>query len=187
MRRIALRIAESIGLVLALPLFVAWRLRLLTFATGGQLLSLVPGDVGMLIRRGWYRLGLEECGRHLTVEFGSVIHRPAACIGNDCYIGEYNRIGLVEIGDDFMSSSHVAIVSGMRPHGFNRRDIPVRLQPASLQKVSIGTDVWVGVGAIIGADVAAHSIVGSGTVITKTFDEWQILGGVPGVPIGNRP
>lgn len=187
MRKLALKAAEAAGLLLALPLLAAWRLHLLTYYTAGQLLGLIPGDVGMLIRRGWYGLTLASCGEQLTVEFGSVIHKPEARVGDCCYIGENNRIGLVEIGDDFMSANNVSIISGGRPHGFERRDLPIRLQPTRFERVTIGPDVWIGVGAVVSADVAAHSIVGAGAVVTRSFDEWQILGGVPAAPIRKRP
>lgn len=187
MRQLVLKLAEPAGLLLALPFVAGWRLHLFTYYTGGQLLGLIPGDVGMLIRRGWYRLTLGSCGEQLTVEFGSVIHKPEARIGNCCYIGENNRIGLVDIGDDFMSANNVSIISGGRPHGFERRDLPIRLQPTRFERVRIGRDVWIGVGAVVSADVAAHSVVGAGAVVTKTFDEWQILGGVPAAPIAERP
>jgi virginiamycin A acetyltransferase len=186
-RRTSLKLAELASLWLIMPLVAAWRLRLLTYFTAGQLLSLVPGDVGMLLRRAWYRLTLAECGRGLTVEFGSVIHKSEARIGNHCYIGEYNRVGMVDIESDFMSSSHVAIMSGTRQHGFTRRDIPIRLQPSAFERVRIGADVWVGAGAVVGADVAAHTVIAAGGVVTKKYDEWQILGGVPASPIRERP
>jgi virginiamycin A acetyltransferase len=186
-RRTFLKVAELVGLWLVLPLVAAWRLRLVTYFTAGQLLSLLPGDLGMLLRRAWYRLTLAKCGRGLTVEFGSVIHKQGARIGNHCYIGEYNRIGMVDIEHDFMSSSHVAIMSGTRQHAFTRRDIPIRLQPSVFERVAIGADVWIGAGAIVGADVAAHTIIAAGGVVTKKFDEWQILAGVPASPIRERP
>jgi acetyltransferase-like isoleucine patch superfamily enzyme len=186
-RRYVLKLVEPAGLLLALPVLVGWRLRLFTYYTAGQLLSLIPGDVGMLIRRGWYRLTLGSCGKQLTVEFGSVIHKPEARVGDCCYIGENNRIGLVDIGDDFMSANNVSIISGSRPHGFERRDLPIRLQPTHYERVTIGRDVWIGVGAVVSADVAPHSVVGAGAVVTKTFGEWQILGGVPAAPIAERP
>jgi acetyltransferase-like isoleucine patch superfamily enzyme len=182
-----LKLAEAIGLLLALPLLAAWRLRIFTYYTAGQLLSLIPGDVGMLIRRGWYRLTLEGCGERLTVEFGSVIHRPEARLGNDVYVGESNRIGLATIGDDFMSGGNVSIQSGARQHAFERRDVPMRLQGSEFARVTVGADVWVGTAAVINADVAAHSVVAAGAVVTKRFEEWQILGGVPAAPIGERP
>lgn len=187
MRGRVLKVAEAIGTVLALPLVVAWRLRLLTYYTGGQILSLIPGDVGMLVRRGWYRSTLASCGERLTVEFGSVVHRPEAEIGDDCYFGENNRVGFAAIGDDFMSAGNVSIHSAGRHHGFDRRDVPMRLQPSEFERVTIGPDVWVGTGAVVGADVAAHSVVAAGAVVTKRFEEWQILAGVPAESIGERP
>lgn len=187
MRDRVLKLLEGVGVLLALPLVAAWRLHVFTYYTAGQLLSLVPGDAGMLIRRGWYRLTLASCGERLTVEFGSVVHKPEARVGNDCYIGENNRVGLVDIGDDFMSANNVSIVSGGRPHGFDRRDLPMRLQPMRFDRVTIGEDVWVGAGAVVSADIAAHSVVAAGAVVTKSFGEWQILGGVPAGPIGERP
>lgn len=179
--------SEALALTLALPFVAAWRLRLLTYYTAGQILSLIPGDVGMLMRRGWYRLTLASCGERLTVEFGSVLHRPEAEIGDDCYFGENNRVGHAAIGDDFMSAGNVSIHSAGRHHGFERRDVPMRLQPSEFEQVRIGADVWVGTGAVIGADVAAHTIVAAGAVVTKAFDEWEILGGVPAESIGERP
>jgi acetyltransferase-like isoleucine patch superfamily enzyme len=86
-----------------------------------------------------------------------------------------------------MSSDRVDILGGMHHYGYARRDIPMRAQPGRVDRVTIGADVWIGVGAVVGADVAAHSVVGSGSVVTKTFGEWQILAGVPAVPIGERP
>jgi virginiamycin A acetyltransferase len=180
-------ILELVGRALAWPLVLAWRARLVSYQTAGQILSLVPGEAGVFIRRGWYRLTLASCGRRLTVEFGSVISRCESRIGDDGYVGEFNHIGLVDIGADFMASDRVEILSGMHHYGYARRDVPMRAQPGRHERVTIGEDVWIGVGAVVGADVAAHSVVGSGSVVTRTFAEWQILGGVPAAPIGERP
>jgi acetyltransferase-like isoleucine patch superfamily enzyme len=61
------------------------------------------------------------------------------------------------------------------------------MQPGSVDCVTIGEDVWVGAGATIGADVAAHSVVAMGAVITRTFPEWSVLGGVPAQVVRERP
>ncbi len=182
-----LPVLEAIGRGLALPLALAWRLRLVSYPTAGQILSLIPGDVGMLIRRGWYRSTLARCGRGLTVEFGTVLQAPDSRIGNDCYFAEQIRVGLVDIGDDFMASDGAQILSGMHHYGVVRSEVPMRLQPGRHQRVQIGNDVWLGTAAVIGADVASHSVVAAGAVVTRRFDEWQILGGVPAKPIGERP
>jgi acetyltransferase-like isoleucine patch superfamily enzyme len=85
-----------------------------------------------------------------------------------------------------MSSHNVCIVSGRHQHGIERCGVPISQQPFTPERVTIGDDVWVGAGATIGADVASHSVVGMGAVITATFPEWSILAGVPGKPIGRR-
>lgn len=180
-------LAGWLGRAVAVPMLAAWKMRLVSYRTAGQTLSLIPGQAGVFIRRGWYRLTLERCGERLTVQFGSVISRPDSRIGDGCYVGEYNRIALVDIGDDVMCSDYVAILSGRGHYGISRRDLPMSRQPGRRDRVTIGADVWIGTQATVGADVAAHSIVGAGAVVTKTFGEWQILGGVPAEPIAERP
>jgi virginiamycin A acetyltransferase len=182
-----LPILEAIGRLLAQPLVLAWRLRLVSYPTAGQILSLIPGDVGMLVRRGWYRSTLASCGRGLTVEFGTVLQAPDSRLGNDCYFAELIRVGLVDIGDDCMASDGVQILSGMHHYGVNRSEFPMRSQPGQHRRVHVGHDVWLGTSAVVGADVASHSVVAAGAVVTRPFDEWQILGGVPAKPIGERP
>lgn len=186
-RSCAIRLAEAIGTILVFPLVIAWRAQLVSFHAVGQGLSVIPGAAGIFVRRGWYESTLARCGARLTVQFGSVLHKPGARIGDDCYIGEHNNIGLVDIGDDFMSASHVVIVSGRHTHEFGRRDVPVRLQPSHFERIAVGADVWVGAAVVISADVADHTVIAAGAVVTKAFDEWQVLGGVPAAPIGVRP
>src|SRR5204862_1848706 len=128
------------------------RLRLVTYATAGQLLALVPGDLGMLLRRGWYATTLASCGERLTVEFGTVLQAADTRVGNDCYFAEYIRVGLAEIGDDCMASDGVQILSGMHHYGIERH-VPIRLQRGEHRRVRIGNDVWLGTSAIVGADV----------------------------------
>jgi acetyltransferase-like isoleucine patch superfamily enzyme len=178
--------AQQIARIIVTPLVVAYRLRLVSYKTAGHALSLIPGGAGILLRRAWYGATLASCGKRLKVLFGAVIHNPDSRIGDDCSIGELNRVGLVEIGPKFMSSHGVCILSGRHQHGYEKCDIAMREQPATPRRVKIGEDVWVGAGATIGADVASHSVVGMGAAIVRTFDEWKILGGVPGKVIGER-
>lgn len=185
-RQSLLAAAGAISRLLIVPLVLAWRLRVISYPTAGQILSLIPGDVGMLMRRGWYSTTLAACGDRLTVEFGTVLQAPDSTIGDDCYFAELIRVGRVSMGRDCMASDGVQILSGMNHYGTDRSDVPMRLQPGSHPRVHIGDDVWLGTSAIVGADVAAHSVVAAGAVVTKTFDEWQILGGVPAAPIGER-
>jgi acetyltransferase-like isoleucine patch superfamily enzyme len=172
--------------VLVAPLVMAYRLRLVSFRTAGEMLSLVPGPLGILLRRAWYERTLASCGRGIRLMFGAVIHNPHTRVGADCWFGEANRVGLAEIGSNFMSSYNVVIVSGRHAHGMERSGTPISRQPFQPARVAVGEDVWAGAGAVIGADVAAHSVVGMGAVVTTTFPEWSILAGVPAKVIGER-
>jgi acetyltransferase-like isoleucine patch superfamily enzyme len=171
--------AERVALVIVAPLLLARRLRLMSFLAGGQALSLVPGALGLLIRRAWYRATLAQCGKRLTVQFGTVIFHAETRIADDCYFGPFNNIGLAEIGEQFISGPHVCILSGRRQHAFDRRDLPVRRQSGTLTRVSVGADVYAGANATIAADIGAHSVVGAGAVVTKTFPDWSVLAGNP--------
>jgi acetyltransferase-like isoleucine patch superfamily enzyme len=179
-------VAEKLGDAMVFPAVIALRVRLVAFVTVSHGLALVPGVLGRLLRRAWYRQTLAACGRNLVVDFGAAIRTPKSRIGDNCYIGIYNWFGWVDIGDDFMSGSHVVVLSGRRQHRFDRLDIPMRAQGGEQSCVSIGNDVWLGAGAVIAADVAPHTIVASGAVVQKKFDDWDILGGAPAKQIGNR-
>src|SRR4051794_28843536 len=102
--------AERVALLLVAPLILANRLRLVSFLTGGQIVSLVPGALGLLVRRAWYGATLAACGKRLRVTFGTVITDPATRIADDCHIGLYNHIGRAEIGSQFMSGPHVCVL-----------------------------------------------------------------------------
>jgi acetyltransferase-like isoleucine patch superfamily enzyme len=179
-------LAEAFAAALVLPLRLAHRTRLVTFVGVAHLLAPLPGQFGRFVRRAWYSRELAACGRNLVVDFGAAIRTPHTRIGDDCYFGLYNWVGLADIGDDFMSGSHVVILSGGRTHGFTDLARPMRLQGTEMERITIGDDVWVGAQAAILVDVAPHSIVATGAVVTKRFDEFDMLGGVPAAPIGNR-
>jgi virginiamycin A acetyltransferase len=179
-------VADAVAVVLTVPLVLLYRVRMMRFTTGSNALSLVPGSLGVFLRRGWYRQTLAKCGRNLVVDFGAGVRTPRSRIGDNCYIGLWNWVGWVEIGNDFMSGSHVVILSGHAQHGFERTDSPMRLQHGELRCVTVGDDVWVGASVTIAEDVAPHTIVASGAVVTKTFEPYSILGGVPAERIGSR-
>lgn len=179
-------LAQIFAAAIVLPLRLLHRGGLVSFVGVAHLLAPLPGQFGRFVRRAWYSRELASCGRNLVVDFGAAIRTPHTRIGDDCYIGLYNWMGLADIGDDFMSGSHVVILSGGRTHGFSDLSRPMRLQGTEMKRITIGADVWVGAQAAIMADVAPHSIVATGAVVTKTFDEYDVLGGVPAAPIRSR-
>jgi virginiamycin A acetyltransferase len=181
--------AEAVAGFLVLPLRVAHGLHLVSFATVGQSLALLPGFPGIFIRRAWYRATLARCGRAPTIAFGAAMHDRSAEIGDDCFFGKFSVIGQVTIGNDFLCGDHVQLLSGMQHHGFERRDIPIRMQGEPRRtRIHIGADVWIGAGAIVGSDVPDHCIVAAGAVVVKPIQsDWMIVAGVPAREIATRP
>lgn len=56
------------------------------------------------------------------------------------------------------------------------------------KEVVIGNDVWIGTRVIIlpGVTIGDHSIIGAGAVVTKSFPDYSIIGGVPAKLIKSR-
>jgi acetyltransferase-like isoleucine patch superfamily enzyme len=187
LRSVLRNVAERVATVLAAPLIVAYKSRLVRYDTAGLLLAYVPGAAGIFLRRAWYLRTLTHCGPGLTVQFGSLLCDARATVGDGVYIGYGCRVAYADIGDAVLVADKVSILSGLAHYGMSRRDIPMRDQPGVHIRLRIGEDVWIGDSAVVGADVADHSVVGSGAVVTRTFEPWQIIGGVPARLIGTRP
>ena len=172
--------------VMLSPMFAAGWLHLMSFETASKGLSLIPGLGGMWMRRVWYKATLSHCGENLYVDFLGAIRTPKTSIGNNVYIGHSCWIGWADIGDDVMLGGHIVVLSGARQHEFKRTDVPIRLQEGHPVQVKIGRDVWVGNGSIIAADVSEGSVVGLGSVVTKTHPPYSIIVGVPARVVRSR-
>ena len=184
--RLRRRVTGFLGLLAAAPMLAIYRAHILAFPTAGQILALVPGKLGRLVRQGWYRATLDVCGNDLWIEFGSVIYRPDSRVGDHCVIGPYCWIGWVEIGDDVMIGNHVVILSGGRAHGFTDLSRPMQDQPGVIERVGIGSDVWLGARSTVMVDVADHSIVTAGSSVSASFPPYAVISGVPGKLAASR-
>jgi acetyltransferase-like isoleucine patch superfamily enzyme len=184
--RVTVLMVEATATLVISPLLGLFRAGVISFQTGGQLLSLVPGAAGIVLRRAWYRATLESCGTRLRIGFGTAIRDPRTRFGEDCTVGDHGRITRARCGSDVLIADHVTIQP--RARRYDRWDVPLRLQSRDeLKMLDIGDDVWIGAGARVLADVASHSIIGAGAVVVRTFPEWCVLGGVPARVIGERP
>jgi acetyltransferase-like isoleucine patch superfamily enzyme len=172
--------------IVMLPIFLFYRVKIFSFTTLSQAFSLIPGLLGVAVRRVWYEKNLEGCGENLIVDFLSAIRTSKSIIGNNCYIGRANWFGWVEIGDDFLSGNGVTINSGNEQHGWQNLDQPIRMQPGKHRMVKIGEDVWIGSNTSVLEDISRGTVVGSGSVVTKTFPEYSVIAGVPAKVIRMR-
>ncbi|MFM7267323.1 MAG: acyltransferase [Cyanobium sp.] len=88
------------------------------------------------------------------------------------------RAGL-QIGDDCMLAAGVCI-SGVQ-HGIDDLSRPMRQQPVLALPVILEDDVWIGMNAVVqpGVTIGAHSVIGAGSVVTRSIPAWSIAHGVP--------
>ena len=89
-------------------------------------------------------------------------------------------MGDVTLEDDVLLSSHVSIINGGGQHGIDRLEVPIREQPGTLPRVTIGRDSWIGDRSVVMADVGRHCVIGAGSVVTKPIPDYAIALGVPG-------
>jgi acetyltransferase-like isoleucine patch superfamily enzyme len=121
-------------------------------------------------------------GARSVVEDFTVINNGVGdvVIGSNTIIGLSNVIiGPVSIGDNVMFAQHV-VVSGLN-HGYKDISTPPALQKVECNLISISDDVWIGANSVItaGVSIGKHSIVGAGSVVTKTIPDYCIVVGNP--------
>lgn len=189
MRRIVKLCAEVVCLLLVTPLLLPVRLEgafsrsEALFVFCGNLLSLLPGAPGVLLRRGYYSQALRSCGRSLTVEFGSFFSRRNASVGHNVYIGAYSILGTVAVGDDVLIASRVSIPSGRHQHAPRAVE---RYQANRYDAVQVGSGSWVGEGAVVLAGVGRDCIVGAGSVVVKPVPDGAVVAGNPAAQLRKR-
>jgi virginiamycin A acetyltransferase len=176
---------NALALAVVLPAVLLYRLGALSigpeqaFPGWSQALSLIPGLTGIYLRRAFYRGVLPRCGPDASIGFGSIFSHPTAEIGVGVYIGPFCVIGDVTVEDDVLISSHVSILNGGRQHGIERLDIPIREQPGTWHRVTIGRDSWIGERSVVMADVGGQCVVGAGSVVVGPLEDRVVAAGSP--------
>jgi acetyltransferase-like isoleucine patch superfamily enzyme len=147
--------------------------------SSSQMLALLPGITGQYLRRAFYCRTLAACHASTVIEFGCLLSKADARLGENAYIGPMSQLGLVDIERDVLIASGVQIPSGPLTHGIDDLERPIREQEGSPRRIRIGVGAWVGAGAVVLADVGDGSVVASGSVVTSPVPERVIAGGVP--------
>ncbi|MDO4510829.1 MAG: acyltransferase [Bacteroidales bacterium] len=142
----------------------------------------VVGPIAKAIRGALCRIIFKQCGRNVNIErrahFGSGFH---ITIGDNSGLGANCHVpNDTQIGHDVMMAENCYILA--RNHAYADTTIPMRLQGSVRKRTVIGNDVWIGRDVIMtpGRTICSGSIIAAGTVLTKDFPEYAIVGGNPG-------
>ena len=124
----------------------------------------------------------KKCGKISTID-------RCAYLGNgfEVEIGDYSGIGAncflpnnIKIGKYVMMAPEVFIAKNN--HRFDKTATPMCFQGASENGITIiEDDCWIGRRVIMtpGRHIKKGSIIATGSVLTKDFDEYSIIGGNP--------
>ena len=131
-------------------------------------------------------------GHSVLVGKNSILSCAMATIelGDDVSIGPNSviraGIGPVNVGSHVTMGPCTVLISGTP--GYERLDVPMNKQVGSCEGISIGNDVWIGVGARIvdGVRVGCGSVVGAGAVVVQNVPDFTVVAGIPAKPIGSR-
>jgi len=154
-----------------------------------------------------------KVGRNVHLKVGSIIdvwdvYTPCE-IGNDVSIGENTLIsGGVKIGNDVAINRHVSIVASPSSnitigddcliaqnvvirsddHRFDDLNKTIREQGRVGSDIKIDNDCLVGANSVVlkGVHLGAHSVVGAGSIVTKSFPPYSVVFGNPAILIKLR-
>lgn len=115
--------------------------------------------------------------------------RSGVMVGDNCHFnfGCYLvGMGGISIGDRCLFGPDVKIISAN--HKINNAEIPIIGQGHELREVNIGNDVWVGAAAIIlpGVRIGDGAVIGAGSVVTKSVENFKVVAGNPAKVINQR-
>ena len=103
-------------------------------------------------------------------------------VNEDCFL-----CARVTIGQYVLLGPRVAIVG--RDHHTDKPGLPIPFSGRpDLLPTELQDDCWIGYGAIImaGVTIGRGAIVAAGSVVTKDVAPYEIVGGAPARPIGER-
>lgn len=137
----------------------------------------------------WLQGGYKN--KSIVVEDNSFIHRncilrPAhgfIYVGKNCSINPFGYIrgsskGIV-IGNNVQIGPRVTMISSN--HKFNDLSIDIQKQGIEAKGIVLGNNIWVGTNVTIldGVTIGNGCVIAAGAVVTKSFEENSVIGGVP--------
>jgi len=149
------------------------------FQTHGQILSLIPGLVGVYLRRAYYFLTVKSSSLDCYISFGTLLSHKQAEISKGVYLGDYCAVGKVKIGENVLIGSNVDIISGKYTHLFSDPSLPIPSQGGIYEQIQIGANSWIGNSAVILANIGEKCVIGAGSVVVRDIPPCSVAVGNP--------
>ena len=131
---------------------------------------------------------MKKIGDEVIFDYGVKILNPSnTTIGSNVFIGRdtiLNAYDSINIGDGCAIAAGCKLISGNHDvHNFDLSGGEIKMAP-----INLGNGVWLGYNVIVlsGVNLGKGCIVAAGSVVTKSFEEFSIVGGVPARLIRKR-
>jgi virginiamycin A acetyltransferase len=185
-------VLHGLATIVVLPALISYALKRLVIGPdralegSTQALAMIPGLLGVYLRRAFLAWTIAHCDRSASVHFGTIFSQAGARLDANVYVGPNCHLGLVHIERDALLASGVHVPSGSETHGTGDVDRPIREQEGRRRLVRIGEGAWIGSAAIVMADVGRHSVIGAWSVVTRPIPDFSIAAGVPAKVLQSR-
>ncbi|WP_341508670.1 DapH/DapD/GlmU-related protein [Photobacterium damselae subsp. damselae] len=158
----------------------------INFKSVSCLISLIPGNSGIYIRKYYYNRTLKKVGDDLKVGFLSYFVYRNVSVGDRCYIEENVVISLCDIADDVVVASKASLMSGAHHHDVDDLEKTFLYTRPNSKRIFIGSNCWIGTHSIIMNDIGNDVVIGAGSVVTKKIEDLSVAYGVPAKKIRVR-
>jgi galactoside O-acetyltransferase len=175
-------------------------------------ISIIPGRVGYVIRRKWFKIFSRKCGSVFIGTGCKFMDLKAICFKGKISIGRNSFFsaegGSISVGNNtaFNENVHInASVGGMiqigewcligpnvvfrtANHRYDNPKLFIKQQDHVVDDIHLDDDIWIGANAVIlgGVHIGRGAVVGAGAVVTKDVPSMAVVAGVPAKVIKYR-
>tara|TARA_Y200000002_G_scaffold379883_1_gene390136 strand:+ start:19117 stop:19575 length:459 start_codon:yes stop_codon:yes gene_type:complete len=135
------------------------------------------------IRTSYLILSINQIGKGNIFDDNITIHRPENLkIGDKNFFGKNTYLiahGEIEFGNSVAIASDCKFIT--RNHIYKNKDIPISDQSYEYKSIKISDNCWFGFNVIVlpGVTLGKGCIIAAGSVVTKSFQDYSIIAGVP--------
>ena len=144
-----------------------------------HIFAILPGPLGVYVRRAHYRLTLASCSASVAVGFGAFFAHRESHVEDDVYIGPFAVIGRARLRSGCLIGTRASLLSGSGQHELDAQGRWTAARPTNFRQIEIGPYAWIGEAATVMASVGEGSAVSAGAVVSAPVPAGVIVAGNP--------